>query len=127
MKGANILNYTEFKDFKKDDTGKITSVYLKDLEANQTFEVKTRTVVNCTGVHSDKICKLDDSRNKEVIIASEGTHVILPKSYVNDDHGLIIPKTKDGRVIFILPYQNKALVGTTDNVYEEKTNHPVTD
>mgnify|MGYP003389805591 FL=1 len=40
---------------------------------------------------------------------------------------MIIPKTKDGRVIFVLPYQNKALVGTTDNVYEEKTNHPITD
>ncbi len=56
------------------------------------------------------------------MIASEGTHVILPGEYVNKNHGLIIPKTDDGRVIFVLPYQDKALVGTTDNIYPEMTN-----
>ena len=40
---------------------------------------------------------------------------------------MIIPKTDDGRVIFVLPYQDKTLAGTTDNIYPEKTNHPVTD
>ena len=61
------------------------------------------------------------------MVASEGTHVILPEQYVEKDHGIIIPKTDDGRVIFVLPYHGKALVGTTDNIYNEHTNHPKTD
>ncbi len=70
---------------------------------------------------------IDEPSVEPLMIASEGTHVILPGEYVNKNHGLILPATEDGRVIFVLPYQNKALVGTTDNIYPEMTNNPKTD
>jgi len=89
--------------------------------------VKTRCVVNCTGIYSDEIRMIDEPSVEPLMIASEGTHVILPGEYVNKNHGLILPATEDGRVIFVLPYQNKALVGTTDNIYPEMTNNPKTD
>jgi glycerol-3-phosphate dehydrogenase len=127
MKGANILNYTAFKNFTKNGLGKINGVILQDQITKKEFTVKTRCVVNCTGIHSDQIRKIDDPSVEPRMIASEGTHVILPGEYVNKNHGLILPATEDGRVIFVLPYQDKALVGTTDNIYPEKTNNPKTD
>lgn len=61
------------------------------------------------------------------MVPSEGTHILLPENYIDENYGIIIPKTPDGRVVFVLPYQNKALVGTTDKVYPELTNHPKTE
>jgi glycerol-3-phosphate dehydrogenase len=61
------------------------------------------------------------------MIASEGTHIVFPGEYCHNDYGLIIPKTEDGRMIFILPFEGKTLAGTTDNIYPVKTNHPLTD
>lgn len=55
MKGANLLNYTSFENFIKDKDGKINGVVLKDQLYDKEFEVKAHCVVNCTGVHSDKI------------------------------------------------------------------------
>ena len=127
MKGANILNYTAFKDFTKNGLGKINGVILQDQITKKEFKVKTRCVVNCTGIHSDIIRQIDEPSAEPLIIASEGTHIILPQEYVSKNHGLILPGTEDGRVIFVLPYQGKALVGTTDNIYPEITNNPKTD
>jgi glycerol-3-phosphate dehydrogenase len=49
---------------------------------------------------------------------------MLPLHYVNKDYGILIPKTEDGRVIFVLPYHEKALVGTTDKTWQNITNDP---
>ena len=45
---------------------------------------------------------------------SSGIHIVLDKKYLPSNEGLMIPKTQDGRVLFILPWMGKCLVGTTD-------------
>jgi hypothetical protein len=44
---------------------------------------------------------------------SAGVHVTLPDYYSPEHMGLIVPKTKDGRVVFMLPWQNATVAGTT--------------
>jgi glycerol-3-phosphate dehydrogenase len=57
MKGSTLANYTEFVDYIKDESGKITGVVCKDtLDPNsKPFEVKAHVVVNCAGVHADEL------------------------------------------------------------------------
>ena len=43
-----------------------------------------------------------------------GTHVVLPAHFAPETCGLIVPKTKDGRVVFLLPWLGGVLAGTTD-------------
>jgi glycerol-3-phosphate dehydrogenase len=49
----------------------------------------------------------------EMIMPSAGVHVTLPDYYSPEHMGLIVPKTKDGRVVFMLPWQNATVAGTT--------------
>lgn len=70
-------------------------------------------VVNCTGPFSDKIRQISSNVNSKMA-AGKGSHFILPKHYINTDIGLFIPKTKNGRVLFLLPWQGHTLIGTTD-------------
>jgi glycerol-3-phosphate dehydrogenase len=49
----------------------------------------------------------------EMIMPSVGVHVTLPDYYSPEHMGLIVPKTKDGRVVFMLPWQNATVAGTT--------------
>lgn len=48
-----------------------------------------------------------------MIMPSSGVHVMLPDYYSPEHMGLIVPKTKDGRVVFMLPWQNATVAGTT--------------
>jgi len=49
-----------------------------------------------------------------MIQGAAGVHIILPSSLCPPNLGLIVPKTRDGRVLFILPWEGHTLAGTTD-------------
>jgi glycerol-3-phosphate dehydrogenase len=46
---------------------------------------------------------------------SRGAHVVLPAEFWSGETALLIPKTDDGRVIFVIPWRDYVLVGTTDD------------
>jgi glycerol-3-phosphate dehydrogenase len=80
-------------------------------------------VVNATGPFSDTIRRLDDPEAPPILKASSGAHIVLDKKYSPPDTGLLIPRTEDGRVVFVLPWQGGTLVGTTDDP-APITDHP---
>ncbi len=55
---------------------------------------------------------------------SSGVHLVLPEHFSASSAGLIVPRTEDGRVLFILPWMGKTLVGTTDSS-TSVSSHPV--
>lgn len=57
--GATLANYVEFKDYVKDDSGKIIGAKLFDTIAKKEFNVKSKVVVNCAGIHADEL-RLND-------------------------------------------------------------------
>ncbi len=52
------------------------------------------------------------------IVPSRGTHLIFKKGMLKENHGIIIPETKDGRLIFVINYFGHPMVGTTDEFCE---------
>ena len=63
---------------------------------------------------------MDDQEVPEIVCPSAGVHIILPNYYSPEKMGLIDPETSDGRVIFLLPWQNSTIAGTTDSPCEVK-------
>eukprot|EP00461_Guttulinopsis_vulgaris_P003864 UN03865 len=59
---------------------------------------------------------MDDPTAPELVVPSAGVHIVLPKEVAPKDLGLLIPKTPDGRVLFLLPWEDQVLAGTTDAV-----------
>ena len=53
LQAADIANHVEFKDFVKDENGKITGAVLHDKINDDTFSVKSKVVVNCAGLKAD--------------------------------------------------------------------------
>lgn len=117
-----IGNYIEFEEFIKEDKI-IKAALCKDKETGENFYVKAKAFANCTGVFADNNIDRSDSNFNKMVKASKGTHIVVNKNIFSSDlhsSGLIIPKTSDGRLLFILPYQGKYLIGTTDEMEEKK-------
>ena len=70
-------------------------------------------VINATGPFSDSIRHMSDPDATSMIMASAGVHVTLPDYYSPEHLGMIVPKTKDGRVVFMLPWLDATIAGTT--------------
>lgn len=123
--GAVILNHSKVVDFQKDDKGQINGVSVLDTESNDEIPVKAKVVINATGVFANKILKLAGRKKKSLkIVPSQGIHLVLDKSFLDGDTALMVPKTSDGRVLFVIPWHNKVVVGTTDTPISKPSYEP---
>lgn len=73
-----------------------------------------QVVVNATGPFVDEVREMSNPGVSKLVTPSSGVHVVLPDYYSAKTHGLIVPRTKDGRVLFILPWMQHTIAGTTD-------------
>lgn len=123
--GGVLLNYMKVSGLLKDELGKVCGVRAEDLEAKQDYLLKAKAVVNATGVFVDEILRMDAPAHQPLVKFSQGVHLVLDRSFLNDDHALMIPETPDGRVLFVVPWHDHLIVGTTDTPVEQNSIEPV--
>lgn len=123
-KGGTILNYFEVTGFLKDEKGKITGVKTTDVETGTEYQIRSKLVINATGVFADEIHRMDNPGSKPTIRPSQGVHIVLNKIFLGGNSALMIPKTDDGRVLFAIPWYDKVVAGTTDTPLDIVTNEP---
>jgi glycerol-3-phosphate dehydrogenase len=120
--GATIVNHVAVSGLFKEG-GKIAGAHLVDSLSGDSWQLKAKGVINATGPFVDQVRMMDNPAAPKMLSASTGIHIILDKRFAPPDTGLMIPETEDGRVLFVLPWENHALVGTTDEP-AEITEHP---
>jgi len=121
--GAVLLNYFQVTDFIKHHSY-IIGVIAKDCETGKEYEIKSKVVINATGVFSDAICQLDDPQAPRMISPSQGVHMVLDKTFLPGDSAIMIPQTDDGRVLFAIPWHDRVILGTTDTPVSEISLEP---
>lgn len=122
--GATVLNYFQFRALIKTDN-KITGVVAKDVETGKIYRINTKVVINATGVFVDDLIQTDEPHKKPLIKPSQGIHIVLDKLFMPGEDAIMIPRTDDGRVLFVLPWHGKVLVGTTDTPLNSHSLEPI--
>jgi len=125
--GATCINYMKVCAIEKDKDGKIIGVKAKDMLDNKDYQIKSKIVINCTGVFVDDIIKLDNPSSAPKVRPSRGVHLVVDASFLGGKSALMIPKTMDGRVLFGVPWHGKVILGTTDTPVERDTLEPRAD
>jgi len=115
--GAKTLNYCVAEAFVKEG-GRIRAVVYRNRLTGATETVGCKTVINAAGPFVDEVRKLDDQHSRRLLELSAGTHIALKSGTIDARVGMLIPKTDDGRVLFVLPWEGAHIVGTTDEPVE---------
>nr|WP_181308733.1 glycerol-3-phosphate dehydrogenase/oxidase [Rufibacter sp. XAAS-G3-1] len=123
--GGVLLNYMPVVELLKDSKGKVAGVKAKDLESGQEYQLKAKTVVNATGVFVNEILQMNAPTQQPLVRPSQGVHVVLDSSFLEGNNALMIPKTPDGRVLFVVPWHKHLLVGTTDTPLNQNSLEPM--
>jgi glycerol-3-phosphate dehydrogenase len=121
--GAAVINYCGVIQFIKEGN-KITGVKAKDELTGNQFEIKGTVVINATGVFADDLLQLAENHSEKTISPSQGIHLVVEKIFFKGAAGMMIPKTDDGRVLFVIPWHDKLLLGTTDTPVDAITTEP---
>jgi len=117
--GACVLNYAQVTALEKSDGVIVSGVRFLDRESGQHFQARARVVVNATGAWSDGLRRLDEPEAPRMIRPSQGVHIVLDRSFLPGDSAIMVPHTKDGRVLFAIPWHDSVVVGTTDTPVDE--------
>ncbi|MFA6546295.1 MAG: FAD-dependent oxidoreductase [Limisphaerales bacterium] len=121
--GASVANYVRVVSLLK-QAGRVSGARVCDAESGNEFSLQARVVINATGVFTDAVRRMDENDAPPVIAPSQGAHLVLPREFLGSDTALMVPRTEDGRVLFVIPWQGRVLVGTTDTPVTETPLEP---
>lgn len=115
--GGVVVNYMRAESLHPRASGQGWIVRLRDAETDEYFETAAKVVINATGVFVEEFLQQVSVRSNHRISVkpSQGVHVVLPIRFTGSaQQAMLIPRTSDGRVIFLVPWYNHLLAGTTD-------------
>lgn len=122
--GAAALNYAAVIGLRCANSGQVKAVTVRDLESGHEVEVSAKVVINATGVFCDQVRRMVHPECESLVAPSQGIHLVLPRSFLPRDSALLVPQTDEGRVLFVIPWHDHCLVGTTDTPIEKVSLEP---
>jgi glycerol-3-phosphate dehydrogenase len=135
--GATLLNHCALIGLTTSSSGRVTSAQVRAVDAHgnsEEFSIRTRCVVNATGVWADEIARIEDPSIAPRVRPAKGVHITVPWDKIRNDIAVVIPVPQDKRSLFIVPWGQRtdggfdyAYVGTTDTDYTGPIDHPHTE
>ena len=121
--GGVAVNYVEATGLIERG-GKVVGIRARDQESGAAYEFQAKAVINACGVHVEQTLALDGHPPGSLLVISQGSHFVLPRSFLPGNTALMIPKTADGRVLFAIPWLGSLIVGTTDVPIDSSSPEP---
>jgi len=131
-RGALLVNYCRANELTYKD-GRVAGVAYEDQLTGQRGQLRSRCVVNATGVWVDELRQKDglvglgqqQQKTKPLVEPSQGVHMVVERQFLEADVALMVPKTADGRVLFAVPWLGKVILGTTDTPRHDLVREPL--
>eukprot|EP00039_Didymoeca_costata_P030384 m.29272 g.29272 ORF g.29272 m.29272 type:complete len:680 (-) comp8085_c0_seq1:1866-3905(-) len=117
--GATIANHCKVKALtfqrgSEESDALVNGAVIEDTLTGKSINVRAKQVINCGGVFSDAIRKMAKPDVPNIMVPSAGSHLVFPDYCSPASMGLVF-FTKDGRVLYLLPWEGSTIAGTTDS------------
>ncbi len=123
QEGALAINYMEVTGFRV-EAGRLVAIKCHDCYAGGDMEIRAKAYVNAAGIWSDKLMQMLDPAWHPRCSPAKGIHIMVPQSAFETNTALFLP-TRDGRYVFVVPWQRAVMIGTTDTGYRGDNDNPL--
>lgn len=110
-RGAVCVNYCKATGLRLNGS-RVEAVDAVDTITGNSLELRAHTVINAAGPWAEKICAMNTAAPGIRLSPTKGVHLVIPR--VQKNHGLYFPSRNDGRMIFLVPWDDVSLIGTSD-------------
>ncbi|MGA2433094.1 MAG: glycerol-3-phosphate dehydrogenase/oxidase [Acidimicrobiales bacterium] len=123
---AVAANYVRATAITHDANGRAAEVVCRDELNDADVTIRTRSVVNATGVWADSIFAMAEHETSHRITPAKGVHVSVPRSRLPVDVAAVLTVPGDRRSIFVVPFEEApyTYIGTTDTAYDGDLDEP---
>ncbi len=123
--GTVALSYARLTGFVKEHD-RLVGAHVTDRVTGREVTIRARAIANATGPWVDAVSALDDPQATPHLRPTKGVHIVVPRARVGNRAALALHTVQDDRVMFVIPWQDHALVGTTDTDHEGGPEAPLT-
>ncbi|MFB9618490.1 glycerol-3-phosphate dehydrogenase/oxidase [Brooklawnia cerclae] len=121
--GARAVSRTKVVSITRGPSTRVTGLVVRDLETGDETAVRTKGIINATGVWTEQTQALAAPEAGLQVLASKGIHIVVPRDRIRAQTGIFLRTEKS--VLFIIPWQYYWVIGTTDTAWHEQREHPV--
>ena len=121
--GGCLVNYAQVTGLVKENE-RVAGVKWQDVETGREVVSRARMVINATGPFCDEVRRMNEAAVRPLVAASQGVHLVLPKHFLPGNTAMMVPKTSDGRVVFLIPWHDAVVLGTTDTAVDHAALEP---
>jgi glycerol-3-phosphate dehydrogenase len=123
--GATSVNYAAVRGIEPAGASDVCSALVEDALTGDIHEVRARRIVSAAGVWGDRVEALASEDAGARLRPSKGVHVVLSREVLAiGDAAVFIPDADRKRMLFVIPWLDAVLVGTTDTAYEGSLDRP---
>ena len=120
--GAVIATNVRVESLVKDGK-RVLGVKARDTETGKLMTIKATATVMCAGIWSDELHDSFGLKAGYNVTMSKGVHIVLPKNAIKSKEGIILKTAVS--VLFLIPWADKWIVGTTDTPYTGDRRNPL--
>jgi len=117
--GAVLLNYLAGRELRL-QAGHVSGIAVQDVESGQHYAIKAKAVVNATGAWADRLRGAVGGR--PMLRPLRGSHLVVPFWRLPVAQAISLLHPRDGRPVFLYPWEGITLIGTTDLDHHEDIN-----
>ncbi|WP_188205322.1 type 1 glycerol-3-phosphate oxidase [Desemzia incerta] len=124
--GGHMVSRTKVVGILHDENDKVCGATVEDLLTGETYDIKARIVLNTTGPWSDTIRQMDAKSDvAPQMRPTKGVHLVVDREKLQVPQPTYFDTGKnDGRMVFVIPREEKTYFGTTDTDYKGDFSHP---
>lgn len=121
--GGEAVNYAELVEFVRDADGSVRGARVRDAISGAARTLHAHAVVNAAGPNAERLRGLDRPLRDRELRPAKGVHLVIPRERVHAE-AVVTFEAPDGRQLFLVPWDEVSLLGTTD-AFSEETDEPV--
>ncbi|WP_433541613.1 glycerol-3-phosphate dehydrogenase/oxidase [Streptosporangium sandarakinum] len=120
--GAAVANRVRATGLLRDGE-RVVGAHVTDLESGSGMDIRARVVIGATGVWTDEMLRLAGAGKSATVRPSKGVHLVVRRDRLDLRTALILRTEKS--VLFVIPWDDYWIIGTTDTPWTLARDHPV--
>ncbi|GAA4284361.1 glycerol-3-phosphate dehydrogenase/oxidase [Brevibacterium daeguense] len=123
-RGALAANYASVVAYLHEDD-QVVGVRARDEETGEEFAIRAHSTILATSVWTSQQQAAAGAERGLRVLASKGIHITVPRERIAGPPGTGVITRTDTSVLFIIPWGECWLIGTTDTPWHEDVSHPL--
>jgi glycerol-3-phosphate dehydrogenase len=120
--GAVAVSYARVVELVK-EADRVVGARVSDRLGGRKLVVRARAVVNAAGPWVDAVTAMDAPAPQR-LRPTKGVHIVVPRARLGHEAAIVLHAVQDRRVMFVIPWDECSLIGTTDTDHPDGTMPP---